>query len=116
MSSALMVVFALMSLSAQAQGGQQRVIAAPKGPTPHLSDGKPDLSGVWRGGGPVQDLAVGLTKGETIPLLPEAEKLMKSRQSKDDPEANCRSEERRVGKECRSWRWRCEDIRRTSRE
>src|SRR5207247_4754708 len=54
-----------------------------------LSDGKPDLSGVWRGGGPVQDLAVGLAKGETIPLLPEAETLMKSRQSKDDPEANC---------------------------
>src|SRR6266700_6105259 len=89
MSSALMVVFALMSLSAQAQGGQQRVLPTLKGPTPHLSDGKPDLSGVWRGGGPVQDLAVGLTKGETIPLLPEAEKLMKSRQSKDDPEANC---------------------------
>src|SRR5213594_130499 len=89
MSSALMVGVALMSLSAQAQGGQQRVIPAPKGPTPHLSDGKPDLSGVWRGGGPVQDLAVGLAKGETIPLLPEAEKLMKSRQSKDDPEANC---------------------------
>ncbi len=89
MSSALMVVFALMSLPAQAQGGQQRVLPTPKGPTPHLSDGKPDLSGVWRGGGPVQDLAVGLTKGETIPLLPEAEKLMKSRQSKDDPEANC---------------------------
>src|SRR5438876_10302447 len=88
MSSAFMVVFALMSLSAQAQGGQQRVIPAPKGPTPHLSDGKPDLSGVWTGGGPVQDLAVGLAKGETIPLLPEAEKLMKSRQSKDDPEAN----------------------------
>src|SRR5205809_4379550 len=89
MLSALMVLFALMSLSAQAQGGQQRVIPAPKGPAPHLSDGKPDLSGVWRGGGPVQDLAVGLAKGETIPLLPEAEKLMKSRQSKDDPEANC---------------------------
>src|SRR5437867_437204 len=89
MSSTLMVGVALMSLSAQAQGGQQRVIPAPKGPTPHLSDGKPDLSGVWRGGGPVQDLAVGLAKGETIPLLPEAEKLMKSRQSKDDPEANC---------------------------
>src|SRR5262249_10043529 len=89
MLSAIMVVFALMSLPAQAQGGQQRVIPAPKGPAPRLSDGKPDLSGVWRGGGPVQDLAVGLAKGETIPLLPEAEKLMKSRQSKDDPEANC---------------------------
>src|SRR2546425_12375209 len=91
MSSTLMVGVALMSLSAQVQGGQQRVIPAPKGPTPHLSDGKPDLSGVWRGGGPVQDLAVGLAKGETIPLLSVAEKLMKSRQSSYDHEAKCQS-------------------------
>ena len=38
---------------------------------------------------PVGDLAQGLPNGETIPLLPEARKLMESRQSKDDPEANC---------------------------
>src|SRR5438046_9698071 len=88
MLSALMVLFALMSLSAQAQGGQQRVIPAPKGPAPHLSDGKPDLSGVWRAGGPVQDLAVGLAKGGAIPLLPEAEKLMNPRPSNADPEPN----------------------------
>ncbi|HJZ74801.1 MAG TPA: hypothetical protein VKE51_23855 [Vicinamibacterales bacterium] len=62
---------------------------APSGPTPRLPDGKPDLSGVWSGGGPVGDLADGLAKGETIPLLPEAKKIMDARQSKDDPEANC---------------------------
>jgi len=56
---------------------------------PRLPNGKPDLSGVWNGGGPVADLAQGLAKGETIPLLPEAEKIMQARQSKDDPEANC---------------------------
>jgi hypothetical protein len=62
---------------------------APTGPTPRLPDGKPDLSGVWSGGGPVGDLADGLAKGDTIPLLPEAKTIMDARQAKDDPEANC---------------------------
>jgi len=62
---------------------------APTGPTPRLPDGRPDLSGVWSGGGPVGDLADGLAKDETIPLLPVAKKIMDARQAKDDPEANC---------------------------
>jgi len=63
--------------------------APPKGRTPRLPDGTVDLSGVWNGGGPVGDLALGLPKGETIPLTADAKKLMESRQSGDDPEANC---------------------------
>jgi hypothetical protein len=70
-------------------GGLARGQQTPSGPAPKLSDGTPDLSGVWSGGGPVGDLAQGLAKGETIPLLPEAKAIMDARQSKDDPEANC---------------------------
>jgi hypothetical protein len=70
-------------------GGGGRGPAAPQGPTPRLPDGSVDLSGVWQGGGPTGDIAQGLPKGETIPLLPEAKKLMDARKSGDDPEANC---------------------------
>ena len=49
----------------------------------------PDLSGIWQGGGPINDIAEGLPKGQTVPLLPSAKQIMDARQSKDDPEANC---------------------------
>jgi hypothetical protein len=70
-------------------GGLARNPSVAAKPAPKLPNGTPDLSGVWNGGGPVGDLAQGLAKGETIPLLPEAKKIMEARQSKDDPEANC---------------------------
>jgi len=63
--------------------------ARPHGPTPRLADGTPDLSGVWQGGGPIGDIKEGLLPGEQIMLKPGAEKLMKSRQAADDPEARC---------------------------
>jgi len=66
-----------------------RQAPAPQAPTPRLPDGSVDLSGVWLGGGPVGDLAEGLAPGDSIPLLPNAKKLMDSRSSNDDPEANC---------------------------
>jgi hypothetical protein len=59
------------------------------GPTPRLPNGTPDLSGIWQGGGPIGNIADGLPTGGVIPLLPEAKKLMDTRLSKDDPEANC---------------------------
>jgi len=61
----------------------------PDAPAPRLPDGTPDLSGVWSGGGPIGDIGEGLLPGEEIVLLPEAQALMDSRLSADDPEANC---------------------------
>jgi hypothetical protein len=70
-------------------GGNRNVPQVPAGPAPRLPDGSIDLTGVWQGGGPIGDLAQGLAPGETIPLLPEAKKIMDARKSGDDPEANC---------------------------
>jgi hypothetical protein len=65
---------------------------APTGPAPKFADGTPDLSGVWRGGGgndtDISSLR-GLKPGDTVVMLPWAEALMKTRLSKEDPEANC---------------------------
>src|SRR5215468_12342101 len=56
-------------------------------PAPRLPNGEPDMSGVWMGGGGIA--ARSLKPGDEILLLPEAQKIMDARQSKDDPEANC---------------------------
>ena len=69
--------------------GRGRGAPPPQGPAPKLPDGRPDFSGVWQVAGPVGDLAQGMPKGEEIPLNEAGRKEMASRQSKDDPEANC---------------------------
>jgi hypothetical protein len=70
-------------------GGGRGRGAVPTGPTPRLPDGKPDLSGLWNGGGSGANIASGLPRAETLPLLPSAAKILASRQAKDDPESNC---------------------------
>src|SRR5688572_20267323 len=63
--------------------------AATNRPAPRLPDGKVDLSGLWLGGGPIADISQGLPRGETIPLLPEAKRILDARRSQDDPQAHC---------------------------
>jgi hypothetical protein len=79
---------------AGAKGGgaglYQRQPPAPTGPAPKLADGTPDLSGVWLGSGANDsDISRSLKPGDSVVMLPWAEALLKTRQSKDDPEANC---------------------------
>ena len=69
--------------------GKGKGPARPTGPTPRTADGKVDFSGLWNGGGPVGNVSQGLMPGEEISLTAWGKKIMDSRQSKDDPEANC---------------------------
>ena len=60
-------------------------------PAPRLPDGTVSLDGLWVGAGPVNDIAQGLPKGETLPLLPASVKLMEYRaqHETDDPHLWC---------------------------
>ncbi len=75
-----------------ALGQEVRRAPAPTGPPPRLPDGTIDLGdGIWVGGGPVNDIAQGLKKGETLPLLPSARAIMAERAKRytDDPHLWC---------------------------
>ena len=70
-------------------GGSSWRGVVPDGPTPRLPDGTVDLSGVWQGGGPSQNIRTGLAPGETIPILPAAKARMDSRTALDNTESHC---------------------------
>jgi len=74
---------------ANAQGKAQP--KPPAGPAPHLASGRVSFAGLWRPADIflIEDISLGLPKGETVPLNAWAEAAMKKHLSKDDPEANC---------------------------
>ncbi len=66
--------------------------AIPTGPVPRLPNGRPDLNGVWVGGGPINDLEKdgGLKPGEIDSLLlPWAKELMSKRDVTLEPHNQC---------------------------
>jgi len=87
-------IAAAVVLVAVSAGSQERLggyihADPPSGPVPRLPNGKPDLTGLWLGGGPIVDIATGLAKGETLPILPETQKRMDAHKPADDPQARC---------------------------
>jgi len=96
----LLVISALLvtalPLVAQTQGqatiSAQRRAGPPTGPVPRLPDGTVDLTGVWVGGGPINDLERegGLKPGELDALLlPSAKALMATRDVTMEPHNRC---------------------------
>ncbi|HXB52509.1 MAG TPA: hypothetical protein VNU69_07075, partial [Rhizomicrobium sp.] len=82
---------------AKGKGGRGGRPSGPPGPVPHLSDGKPDFSGVWNGqqnvapAGDVASAGPGSAAGAP-PMLPWAQKVVADRAktlSADDFEARC---------------------------
>jgi hypothetical protein len=85
----LIVAFVLIAIATPLAPFDRLRAEQTKPSTARNGGGHPDLSGLWQGGGPIGDITQGLPKGETIPLLPSAKKIMDARQSKDDPQASC---------------------------
>jgi hypothetical protein len=76
----------------EALGQAVRRKPAPTGPVPHLPDGTVDLSGLWVGGGPIQDIERegGLKPGtlESI-MTPSAKAVFAGRKEVDNPQFHC---------------------------
>src|ERR1700691_630044 len=85
------VLFLLLTATAaSAQPPPNSPKAAPQ-PAPRLANGRVDFGGVWRPADIflIEDISLGLKKGDTIALTPAAEEIMKKHLSKDDPESGC---------------------------
>jgi hypothetical protein len=95
---AAIALAAASSISLSAQGGvaalgqEVKRKAAPTGPVSHLPDGTVDFSGLWVGGGPIQDIERegGLPRGTLESLMtPSAKATFASRKEVDNPQFHC---------------------------
>jgi len=80
----------VLLLIAMAAGAQTPPKAPPQ-PAPRLANGRVDFAGVWRPADIflIEDISLGLKKGDTIAPTPATEEIMKKHLSKDDPESGC---------------------------
>jgi hypothetical protein len=90
-SSSVPALLLLAVTAALAQTPASAPAKAPPQPAPRLADGRVDFSGVWRPGDIflIEDISLGLKKGDTIAPTPATEEIMKKHLSKDDPESGC---------------------------
>ena len=87
-------IWILMAAPGHAQTSASAPVIPPEGPSqpaPRLANGRVDFAGVWRPADIflIEDISLGLKKGDTIALTPAAEEIMRKHLSKDDPETNC---------------------------
>jgi hypothetical protein len=84
MNPRALLIFSMFSVVAMAQS------PSASSPTPRAKDGRPDLSGVWNPDGKYSgDFSKALKPGQSITMLPAAQKLMQERKTKGDPSARC---------------------------
>src|ERR1700691_182875 len=89
MSSIRFQIPLLIAIAASAQTPPNSPKVPPQ-PAPRLANGRVDFAGVWRPGDIflIEDISLGLKKGDTIALTPAAEEIMKRHLSNDDQETN----------------------------
>lgn len=91
MRNVVMLCAASVLLQTAVVGQPPAAPPAARAPAPRLADGRVDFSGLWRPADIflIEDISLGLKKGDAISPTPAAEAIMKKHQSKDDPETNC---------------------------
>ncbi len=87
----------LTALSLQPAFAAEAPPAAPAGPTPRMSDGKPDMSGVWWTGGDLGGPGYNSSRAGSPPVPPYADlyqdwakEKMATLHDKDDPTLGCK--------------------------
>jgi hypothetical protein len=90
-ASAFTAIWLMIETPERVYAQNKKAAPLPQGPAPKIASGRVDFSGVWRPNDIflIEDIELGLKKGDTVKLTPKAADRMKSFQSKDDPEANC---------------------------